>query len=82
MYIGGDENTKVGVAGDSAGALISASVCHTVKNLDFQVEIFNSISIHILLTNRFSFMVDIVLFIKQNHVKNLLDQNMWPRLES
>jgi acetyl esterase/lipase len=37
LYIGGDENTKVGVAGDSAGGLIAASVCHTIKNLDFQV---------------------------------------------
>jgi hypothetical protein len=35
--IGGNENTKVGVAGDSAGGLIAASICHTIKNLDFQV---------------------------------------------
>ena len=40
IYIGGNENTKVGVAGDSAGGLIAASVCHTVKNLDFQVGAF------------------------------------------
>jgi acetyl esterase/lipase len=36
---GGDETTKVGVAGDSAGGLISASACHTVKNIAFQVRI-------------------------------------------
>jgi acetyl esterase/lipase len=35
--LGGDEMTKVGVCGDSAGAMISASICHTVKDLDFQV---------------------------------------------
>jgi acetyl esterase/lipase len=29
----------VGVAGDSAGGLIAASVCHTIKKLDFQVKI-------------------------------------------
>ena len=39
LCLGGEENTKVGVAGDSAGGLIAASVCHTIKNLDFQVEI-------------------------------------------
>lgn len=38
VFTGGNETTKVGVAGDSAGGLIAASVCHTVKNLDFQVE--------------------------------------------
>ena len=36
---GANENTKIGVAGDSAGALISACICQTMKNLDFQVEI-------------------------------------------
>ena len=35
--LGGEENTKVGVAGDSAGGMTAASVCKTVKNLDFQV---------------------------------------------
>ncbi|CAF2060908.1 unnamed protein product [Rotaria magnacalcarata] len=34
---GADETTKIGVAGDSAGGLIAASVCHTVKGLDFQI---------------------------------------------
>jgi hypothetical protein len=43
VYIGGDENTKVGVSGDSAGALIAASVCQTIKNLDFQVANFHLI---------------------------------------
>jgi hypothetical protein len=36
---GVDQTAKIGVAGDSAGAQISASVCHTVKNIDFQVYI-------------------------------------------
>lgn len=39
---GGNENTKVGVAGDSAGASIAASVCHTVKNLDFQILVYGA----------------------------------------
>jgi acetyl esterase/lipase len=39
FFIDADENTKVGVAGDSAGGLIAASICHTLKNLDFQVNI-------------------------------------------
>ncbi|CAM2702258.1 unnamed protein product [Rotaria socialis] len=34
---GADETTKIGVAGDSAGAVISASICHEIKNLDFQI---------------------------------------------
>jgi hypothetical protein len=36
--LGGDENSKVGVAGDSGGALIAGAICHTIENLDFQVE--------------------------------------------
>ncbi|CAF1204005.1 unnamed protein product [Adineta ricciae] len=39
---GGEENTKVGVAGDSAGGLIAASVCHTIKNLDFQILVYGA----------------------------------------
>jgi len=39
---GGDENTKVGVAGDSAGGLIAASICHTIKNLDFQILVYGA----------------------------------------
>jgi len=39
---GGDEKTKVGVAGDSAGGLIAASVCHTIKNLDFQILVYGA----------------------------------------
>ncbi|CAF3664330.1 unnamed protein product [Rotaria sordida] len=42
---GADENTKIGVAGDSAGGLIAASICHTIKNLDFQI----------LITSQFDF---------------------------
>jgi hypothetical protein len=66
----------VGVAGDSAGGLIAASVCHTIKGLDFQVTILYSISIFRFLINRFLFMVDLILLVEQNHIKNLLDQNM------
>ena len=39
LIVGGDETTKVGVSGDSSGALIAASICQAVKDLDFQVEI-------------------------------------------
>ncbi|CAF3664314.1 unnamed protein product [Rotaria sordida] len=39
---GADENTKIGVAGDSAGGLIAASVCHTIKNLDFQILVYGA----------------------------------------
>ena len=53
FWLGGDENTKVGVAGDSAGGLIAASACHTVKNLDFQVEILASKSTLISVLSRF-----------------------------
>lgn len=28
---------KIGVAGDSTGGLIAASLCHTLKDIDFQV---------------------------------------------
>lgn len=41
LLLGGDENTKIGVAGDSGGGgLIAASICHTISNLDFQVYIY------------------------------------------
>ena len=37
-YKGGNTSTKVGVAGDSAGATSAASICLALKNsLDFQV---------------------------------------------
>ncbi|CAF1140665.1 unnamed protein product [Rotaria magnacalcarata] len=39
---GADETTKIGVAGDSAGGLIAASVCHTVKGLDFQILVYGA----------------------------------------
>ena len=35
--LGVNENAKVGVAGDSAGGTISASLARTVKGIDFQV---------------------------------------------
>ncbi|CAF1112729.1 unnamed protein product [Adineta steineri] len=34
---GADKATKIGVAGDSSGAIIAASLCHTLTNIDFQV---------------------------------------------
>ncbi|CAF1186382.1 unnamed protein product [Didymodactylos carnosus] len=37
---GGDSNTKIGVCGDSAGGMIAASVCHSVKNIDFQILVY------------------------------------------
>ncbi|CAF3859819.1 unnamed protein product, partial [Rotaria sp. Silwood1] len=39
---GANENTKIGVAGDSAGGLIAASVCHTIKKLDFQILVYGA----------------------------------------
>ena len=36
IFIGGSEKSRVGVAGDSVGARIAASVAHDVK-VDFQV---------------------------------------------
>lgn len=38
--IGGSVNSKVGIAGDSAGGHISATIAHDVKGLDFQVLIY------------------------------------------
>ncbi|CAF1357463.1 unnamed protein product, partial [Rotaria sordida] len=37
---GVDRTAKVGVAGDSAGAMISTSVCQTVKDIDFQILVY------------------------------------------
>jgi acetyl esterase/lipase len=34
---GGGAASKVGVSGDSAGAMIAAAVAHDVKGIDFQV---------------------------------------------
>ncbi|CAF3657157.1 unnamed protein product [Adineta steineri] len=34
---GADKATKIGVAGESSGAMIAASLCHTLTNIDFQV---------------------------------------------
>ena len=36
--LGVDATAKIGVAGDSAGGMITASVARTIKNLDFQVK--------------------------------------------
>ncbi|CAF1417346.1 unnamed protein product [Rotaria sordida] len=37
---GVDRTAKVGVVGDSAGAMISTSVCQTVKDIDFQILVY------------------------------------------
>jgi hypothetical protein len=37
FYLGVDETAKIGVAGDSAGGMISASLSRTIKGIDFQV---------------------------------------------
>ncbi|CAF1437991.1 unnamed protein product, partial [Rotaria sp. Silwood1] len=37
---GVDRIAKVGVAGDSAGAMISTSICQTVKDIDFQILVY------------------------------------------
>ncbi|CAF1112692.1 unnamed protein product [Adineta steineri] len=34
---GADKATKIGVAGESSGAMIAASLCHTLNNIDFQI---------------------------------------------
>ncbi|CAF4801273.1 unnamed protein product [Rotaria socialis] len=39
-FYGVDQAAKIGVVGDSAGAMISTSICQTVKNIDFQVLIY------------------------------------------
>ncbi|CAF1273936.1 unnamed protein product, partial [Didymodactylos carnosus] len=36
----GETSTKVGVAGDSAGGAIAAVICHTLKNIDFQILVY------------------------------------------
>jgi acetyl esterase/lipase len=36
-FLGVNETAKIGVAGDSAGGMISASISHTIKGIDFQV---------------------------------------------
>jgi hypothetical protein len=73
LCIGGNENTKVGVAGDSAGGLIAASICQTIKNLDFQVKILSLIKSLIFSSNRFLFVVNSIIFINLPHGKNLID---------
>lgn len=40
ICLGVDRTAKIGVSGDSAGAMISASVSQTLKTIDFQVLIF------------------------------------------
>ena len=37
VHVGGTSKSKVGVAGDSAGGQIAASVSHHVPGVDFQV---------------------------------------------
>lgn len=40
VHSGVETAAKVGVVGTSAGAQIAASICHTVKHIDFQVPLF------------------------------------------
>lgn len=42
---GASENAKVGVAGDSAGGMIAASVAHAINGLDFQILIYAALDI-------------------------------------
>jgi hypothetical protein len=40
IITGAEKTTKMGVAGESSAAMIAASLCHTFKDIDFQVRIF------------------------------------------
>ncbi|CAF2047188.1 unnamed protein product [Rotaria magnacalcarata] len=39
-YSGVHQTAKIGVASDSAGAQISASICYMIKNIDFQILVY------------------------------------------
>ncbi|CAF1193351.1 unnamed protein product [Adineta ricciae] len=41
-----DVSAKVGVAGESCGASMSAALCHTIKDLDFQILIYGIFDLH------------------------------------
>jgi hypothetical protein len=43
IYLGVNSTAKIGVSGDSAGGMISASLGRTLKNIDFQVDMESSI---------------------------------------
>ncbi|CAF3803028.1 unnamed protein product [Adineta steineri] len=42
---GVDETAKIGVAGDSAGGMIAASIARTIKGIDFQILIYGALDI-------------------------------------
>lgn len=50
VLAGGSKKSKVGVAGDSAGGNISASVAHDVQGLAFEVAAVLILSRYVLLT--------------------------------
>ncbi len=39
FFLSVNETAKIGVVGDSAGRMISASIAHTIKGIDFQLQI-------------------------------------------
>jgi acetyl esterase/lipase len=70
---GGQATTKVGVAGDSAGGLIAASVCHTLRSLEFQVRriaLACQRSLVYPLVDRFSSTVRLISPLEQNRTRS------------
>lgn len=47
--LAGDRFAKLGVAGDSAGGSIAASICHMLKgnSIDYQVIVYNHVEVTI-----------------------------------
>ncbi|CAF4649716.1 unnamed protein product [Rotaria sp. Silwood2] len=45
IVLGVNETAKIGVAGDSAGGMISASLSHLLKGIDFQILIYAALDI-------------------------------------
>ncbi|CAF1244090.1 unnamed protein product [Adineta ricciae] len=43
---GVDSSAKVGVAGESCGALMAAGLCHAMKNIDFQILVSGILDLH------------------------------------
>jgi acetyl esterase/lipase len=76
LCIGANENTKVGVAGESAGGLIAACICREIKNLDFQVETSSPMKMIIVFfsVNRFLSVLNWIFSIKLHHEKNLINR--------
>ncbi|UJR31673.1 hypothetical protein I4U23_019154 [Adineta vaga] len=72
---GGNENTKVGVAGDSGGGLTAASVCHTIDNLDFQILICGQFEYTRTLPSHQEF--DQPIFVLTTDVRNWFSSNAY-----